>query len=186
MIGPSTDLCAAPDCSPTLGALVAMLTYTRATTLAAVDGLGTAQLDHQHDATANPIGALLAHIGAIEWAYLTGTLGDKPLSGEWERWGPLMRLGPSAWAAARGQTLSAHLDRLAAVRERTLSGLRSMDDAWLAQRTTLPWLRGPATNLWSWYHVMEDELNHRGQIRWLRARLSSRGTQESVESAAGG
>jgi len=24
----------------------------------------------------------------------------------------------------------------------------------------------------AWFHVAEDEINHRGQIRWLRARLS--------------
>lgn len=36
---------------------------------------------------------------------------------------------------------------------------------------TLISLREPTTHLWAWYHVMEDELNHRGQIRWLCARL---------------
>ena len=24
---------------------------------------------------------------------------------------------------------------------------------------------------WAWFHVAEDEVNHRGQMRWLRARL---------------
>ena len=24
---------------------------------------------------------------------------------------------------------------------------------------------------WAWFHVAEEEINHRGQIRWLRARL---------------
>jgi hypothetical protein len=24
---------------------------------------------------------------------------------------------------------------------------------------------------WAWFHVAEDEINHRGQIRWLRPRL---------------
>jgi hypothetical protein len=24
---------------------------------------------------------------------------------------------------------------------------------------------------WVWFHVAEDEISHRGQIRWLRARL---------------
>jgi uncharacterized damage-inducible protein DinB len=149
-----------------------MLTYTRATTVAAVAGLGPAEIDHQHDAAANPIGALLAHVGAIEWSYLATTLErEPPAVGEWAEWGPLLRLGPEAWAAARGRTLDEHLARLATVRERTLAGLRAVDDAWLMQQATLPWLRGPATHLWAWYHVMEDELNHRGQIRWLRARL---------------
>ena len=49
-----------PGYAPTVGALVAMLTYTRATTIAAVADLGPTELDHQHDESANPIGALLA------------------------------------------------------------------------------------------------------------------------------
>jgi len=24
---------------------------------------------------------------------------------------------------------------------------------------------------WAWFHQAEDEINHRGQIRWLRSRL---------------
>lgn len=27
-----------------------------------------------------------------------------------------------------------------------------------------------ANNYFKWFHVFEDELNHRGQIRWLRIR----------------
>jgi uncharacterized damage-inducible protein DinB len=151
-----------------------MLTYTRETTVAAVAGLGLAELDHQHDPGANPIGALLAHVAAVEWAYAAGTLEGGPAAAAWAAWGPLLRLGPAAWAAARGRPLDEHLARLAAVRERTLAGLRSVDDGWLERPPRLPWLREPATHLWAWYHVMEDELNHRGQVRWLRSRLPGR------------
>lgn len=168
---PSQLLVPAVGYTPLVGALVAMLDYTRRTTLAAVAGLDVAALDSQHDPAANPIGALLAHVGAVEWAYLTGTLEPGPPSpDEWAAWGPLLRLGPAAWAAARGRTVEEHAARLAVVRARTLDGLRRVDDAWLARRATLPWLREPFTHHWAWYHVMEDELNHRGQIRWLRAR----------------
>jgi hypothetical protein len=35
----------------------------------------------------------------------------------------------------------------------------------------------PAMNAhWGWFHVAEDEINHRGQIRWLRARLGTAAT----------
>lgn len=186
MTPPSKVLTPAPGYTPLVGALVAMLTYTRATTLAAVDGLTTEQLDHRHDAAANPIGALLAHVAAIEWAYLTATLdvGDPAsaagaaavatASAEWATWGPLIRLGPDAWTAARGVSLDEHVARLGEIRARTLDRLRAVDDAWLEGEVALPWLRGePATRLWMWYHVMEDELNHRGQMRWLRGRLAT-------------
>ena len=77
--------------------------------------------------------------------------------------------------ALRGQGIGTQLmkrvfeeaKRLGA-RRATLEGLAARDDAWL-ERT----LRAaPALNAhWAWFHVAEDEINHRGQIRWLRARL---------------
>jgi uncharacterized damage-inducible protein DinB len=88
--------------TPTIGRLVGMLMYARNTTIAAVQGLTVAQLDHLHDDQSNSIGALLAHIIAIEHAY----------------------------------QINVH---------------------------------------WAWFHVAEDEINHRGQIRWLRRRLPNRG-----------
>ncbi len=34
------------------------------------------------------------------------------------------------------------------------------------------WCAAPEMNAhWAWFHVAEDEISHRGQIRWLRARL---------------
>ncbi|MDQ6636074.1 MAG: DUF664 domain-containing protein, partial [Gemmatimonadota bacterium] len=55
-------------------------------------------------------------------------------------------------------------------RRLTLERLAARDNAWL-ERT----LRAaPAMNAhWAWFHTAEDEINHRGQIRWLRARLRS-------------
>lgn len=170
---PSLEMVPAPGYTPMVGALVAMLEYTRATTLNGVAALGTADLDHQHDERANPIGAMLAHVAAIEWVHAVQTFSLPATTEAWAEWGPLIQLGPAAWAAARGRTLDAHVERLRAVRERTLEGLRAVDDEWLTRTAALPWLPRPATNLWAWYHVMEDELNHRGQTRWLRGRLPS-------------
>ena len=47
--------------------------------------------------------------------------------------------------------------------------LARRDDAWLEEQS--PFREGqPANNHFKWFHVFEDELNHRGQIRWLRKR----------------
>ena len=51
--------------------------------------------------------------------------------------------------------------------------------SWNHRRATRDddWLEAPLAALprmnahWAWFHVAEDEINHRGQIRWLRARL---------------
>ena len=135
MPSPSFRLEPLPGYAPTIGRLVGILQYARHTTLAAVDGLGMADLDHLHDESSNSIGALLAHIAAVERGY---------------------------------QPLEHYVHELSETRRRTLEELAARDDAWL-ERT----LRAaPAMNAhWAWFHVAEDEINHRGQIRWLRGRL---------------
>ena len=158
--------------SPQLGSLVAMMEHCRASVLDSVVGLSTAALDHQHDEKANPIGAMLAHMAAVEWYYQVASIaGQQPTGSDWAEWGAFLRLTPATWAAAKGQTIEQHIERLALVRARTLSGLTTKDDAWLLDTFALPWAQEPANNHWAWYHIIEDELNHRGQIRWLKSRL---------------
>jgi uncharacterized damage-inducible protein DinB len=155
--------------APSIGRLVCMLGYARATTLAAVEGLTQPELDHVHDATSNSIGALLAHAAAVERVYQLLTFESRaPSDAEHDAWSPALRLGAEGRRALRNQPLSHYLDELATVRRTTLDALAARDDAWLEQP-----LRGaPDMNAhWAWFHVAEDEISHRGQIRWLRARL---------------
>jgi uncharacterized damage-inducible protein DinB len=64
--------------------------------------------------------------------------------------------------------LQYYTDELMRTREATLAALAQRDDAWLEA----PLRIAPGLNAhWSLFHVAEDEINHRGQIRWLRARL---------------
>ena len=68
---------AIPGYTPTIGSLVGMLRYARATTLAAVDGLTLAELDHLQDPQSNSIGALLSHFIVVERAYQVMTFEDQ-------------------------------------------------------------------------------------------------------------
>lgn len=146
-----------------------MLSYARSTTLAAVEGLTLADLDHLHDAESNSIGALLAHIAAVERAYQVQTFEDRSLSPqEHELWSAALKLGANGRQFLRGKALEHYLDELMSVRQVTLAGLAARDDAWL-ESSVRP---APRINVhWAWFHVAEDEINHRGQIRWLRGRL---------------
>jgi uncharacterized damage-inducible protein DinB len=155
--------------SPTIGRLVGMLTYARATTLAAVAGLTLAELDHLHDATSNSIGALLAHITAVERSYQILTFEERLLSPhENELWGSALKLGVDGRQSLRGYPLEHYLEALSSARTATLAALATRDDAWLERSlTSVPRINAH----WAWFHVAEDEVNHRGQIRWLRSRL---------------
>ena len=159
-----------PGYAPAVGRLVGMLSYARSTTLAAVDGLRVADLDHLQDEQSNSIGALLSHIAAVERSYQVLTFEERLLSPqENEVLGTALKLGDEARRSLRGYPLEHYLNNLAAVREETLKALAARDDAWL-DRSVVP---APRINAhWAWFHVAEDEINHRGQIRWLRARVS--------------
>ena len=158
-----------PGYTPTIGRLVAMLTYARQTTLAAVDGLTREQLDHLHDARSNSIGALLAHISAVERGYQLVTFEERePSATEMAAWGAALKLGDQGRREIRGHDVRFYIDDLTRTREATLAALAQRDDGWLEA----PLRIAPGLNAhWSWFHVAEDEINHRGQIRWLRARL---------------
>jgi uncharacterized damage-inducible protein DinB len=160
-----------PGFAPQVGRLVVMLTYARRTTLRAVQGLTVPQIDDLHDPESNSIGALLAQIAAIEVAYQCSTFERRGLSAaEQERWGAAMDLGERGRREIRGQELGYYRSMLDDVRAHTLRELAARDDDWL-EETTPFWAGQPANNYFKWFHVLEDEINHRGQIRWLRRRL---------------
>jgi len=158
--------------SPAIGRLVCMMTYARSTTMAAVQGLSMAELDHLQDAASNSIGALLAHCAVVERSYQVLTFEERMLSpAENELMSTALKLGDDGRRSLRGFPLEHYLDELAAVRRVTLEGLAARDDAWLERSVTV----APRINAhFAWFHVAEDEINHRGQIRWLRARLPKR------------
>ena len=148
-----------------------MLRYARQTTLRAVEGMIIAELDHLHDASSNSIGALLAHMAAVERGYQCLTFEDRaPSALERAGWEPATTLGDAGRRLLRDKPLEHYVHELDEVRRLTLEGLAACDDAWLER----PLRVAPAMNPhWGWFHVAEDEINHRGQIRWLRARLGS-------------
>jgi uncharacterized damage-inducible protein DinB len=160
-----------PGYTPTIGRLVGILAYARQTTLTAVEGLTMAELDHLHDDSSNSIGALLAHIAAVERGYQHIVFDERPPSAEeTAALEPALTLGAEARRLLRGKSLEHYAHELSEARRVTLAGLAARDDEWLEQSLRA----APAMNAhWAWFHVAEDEINHRGQIRWLRARLPS-------------
>jgi uncharacterized damage-inducible protein DinB len=176
MSSPSFRLEPLPGYTPTIGRLVGILLYARQTTLAAVERLSMAELDHLQDGSSNSIGALLAHIAVVERGYQCITFEERPLSAlEQAALEPALTLGAEGRRLLRDKPLEHYVHELSEARRLTLEGLAARDDAWLER----PLLAAPAMNAhFAWFHVAEDEINHRGQMRWLRARLRSAATSE--------
>lgn len=148
-----------------------ILLYARQTTLSAVAGLSIAELDHQQDGSSNSIGALLAHIAAVERGYQYITFEERPPSAqENAALEPALTLGAEGRRLLRDKPLEHYIHELSEARRLTLEALAARDDEWLER----PLIAAPAMNAhFAWFHVAEDEINHRGQMRWLRARLPS-------------
>jgi len=160
-----------------------MLKYVRTSTFGAVEGMTMKELDHLHDSHSNSIGALLAHIAAEERSYQVMTFEDRSLSSEENaQWSAALKLEADARRVLRGYPLDHYLDDLKSLRQVTLEGLAARDDEWLERSVT----SAPKINVhWAWFHAAEDEINHRGQIRWLRKRLPTEmSTREGTTAEA--
>lgn len=163
--------------TPTIGRLVAMLEYVRRTLLAAVQGMTRQQLDHLHDASSNSIGALIAHAVAVERYYQVLTFEERdPEPSRDPMWLAALELGDGARRVLHGRDLANYVDELFGTRAATLAALRARDDEWLERPLASAARMNPH---WAWFHVAEDEINHRGQIRWLRARVPEGSTISS-------
>lgn len=157
--------------TPKIGTLVSMMNYVRHTTLQTVEGLTVEQLDYLHDENSNSIGALLRHMTAVEVAYQLRSFENRSFTdAEKEIWGAGMELGDLGRAKIKGHTLEEYVQTLSEVRAKTLEEFAKRDDAWLQEPLQLQ--NGICWNrYWMWFHVFEDEINHRGQMRWLRKRV---------------
>lgn len=154
-----------PGYTPHLSRLVMMMTYARQTTLRAVQGLSTSQLDFLPHPEGNSAGMLLAHIAAVEEGYYLGTVEGRDV--DWDT--PARALGQKGREALKGRPLEHYLSELVRVREGTLKGFLGLDDTWLHATDTTRKMH--VNNYFLWFHVVEDEINHRGQIRLLRKLL---------------
>ncbi|WP_036746918.1 DinB family protein [Paenibacillus sp. UNC451MF] len=161
--------------TPQIARIVSMMNYARLTTLNTVKGLSMEQLDYVHDSNSNTIGALLLHLAAVELGYQLDTFHKrKPNAEETKKWKPAYELGDLGRKEIHGHPLDYYIDELNQMRQTTLEEFKQRDDDWLYEESPF-WGGKPANHYFMWFHVFEDEINHRGQMRWLRKRLPAIG-----------
>ncbi|MFH6603593.1 DUF664 domain-containing protein [Maribacter algicola] len=155
--------------------LVSMMDWMRATVLRSVDGLSQKELDFLLDEESNSIGAMLLHLGATERFYQIHTFDgrawgdfDKKDTDQWE---VASRLGQKGREIIKGNPLSYYTDNLEKVRERTKKLLKERDDSWLME-STMFFGNEPTNNYCKWFHVVEHESNHNGQIKYIKGRMA--------------
>ena len=156
--------------APQIGHLVSQMDYARKTTLDSIEGCTQEELYGLLSSDGNTIGALLLHMAAIERGFQIEFFdGRNPNEEEMEEWGAAYGLGARGRKEIVGHPLSFYIATLRRVRQKTLTVLADKPDEWLYEECR--WDGHPSNHYFIWFHVMEDEINHRGQIRLMRKAL---------------
>jgi hypothetical protein len=149
--------------------LLGILEDARITTLQVVSKISAEEVDWQFKEGWNTIGALLSHIIAIEHYFRIEFVEGRQLTvEEKEKWLPGMDMGPYIPQLIQNLPVKTYRNQLTQSRHMMIQALQDISFNKFTQR-----MEGydPVTgcNLaWALYHMVEDEIYHRGQISMIR------------------
>lgn len=145
-----------------------ILSDTRLTTILTVQKLTTKELDWQYKKGWNTIGALLSHIAALQHYFRIIYIENRTLTLEENDWLiPALDMGIYLPSLISGKTISNYLNELGNAQDKFLQSLSILtfeDFSKVLQSSDY----GENCNLaWILFHMVEDEIYHRGQISVL-------------------
>lgn len=154
--------------NPEIESMISMLEDLKRRVERNVKSLPQEHVDHLHDPKANRIGSLIMHLAAAEAYYQKYTFGesliDKKNKEEWEAG---MDLDNKGRDLLKGKPISYYLDIYNNVRNKTIEELRKRNDKWFKSTNA----GNSISNQYAWFHVMEHQSSHLGQILFLKKRL---------------
>ena len=154
--------------SPQIGAMISMLNDLKDRVEETVKNMSKYELDYLHDEKSNRIGSLIMHLAAAEKYYQVYTFENREFNDEEKKiWQVAMDLDQGGRDTFKGHEVQYYLDIYNEVRAKTISELKKHDDAWFE----LYPLKSDMTNHFCWFHVMEHQSSHLGQILFLKKRI---------------
>lgn len=154
--------------TPQIATLVSMLNNLSDRVERVVKDLDIRQTDHLLDEKANRIGALIMHLAAAEKIYQNLTFEHRRFNKEEEeKWQVGLSLGEEAREKFKGKPITYYLDIYKEVRKKTIEELKKRNDEWLEES----WPGSIMNNHFAWFHVMEHQSSHLGQILMLKKRI---------------
>ncbi len=154
--------------SPQIGSMISMLEDLKSRVESRVQNMSQYELDHLHDEKANRIGALIMHLAAAEKYYQVFTFEGRGFNEEEnEIWLDALNLGAAARDKYKGHEVQYYLDIYNEVRAETIAELKKRDDKWFEEIQP----SSDISNHYCWFHVMEHQSSHLGQILFLAKRI---------------
>jgi hypothetical protein len=162
----------ADTANPFKSQLIQLYSYSRVRLLKLVDGLQMHELDYNYDDKSNSIGTLLKHIAALEYYYQRALFENKVLTKNENAFWHGAKTGQLYLRLIKGNDLCYYTDLLQQTRRETFKLLEDKNDNWLFEPASVNY--DPPLNNYTWLiHVVEDEMNHAGQIKLAKLRLGS-------------
>jgi hypothetical protein len=154
------------DYSNDIGNMVSMLDNLKGRVERNVKNLDVDGTDYLLDEKSNSPGAIIYHLAATEAYYQIYTFEGRQFNDEEEKmWGTALSLGDKAREEFKGKPIQYYLDIYDKVRAKTKMLLKEKDDEWFAEDN------GTMSNHWAWFHVMEHQANHMGQLALITKRI---------------
>lgn len=149
-----------------IGQMISMLDNLKSRVERNVANLDQDGTDFLLDENANSPGAIIYHLAATEAYYQVYTFEGRGFNKEEsEKWETALNLGDKARKEFKGKPLSFYLDLYDEVRKQTKKLLKTKDDKWFKE------MNGNMSNHWAWFHVMEHQANHMGQLALITKRI---------------
>lgn len=153
--------------TPRIGLMVAMLEDLKVRITEQVVGLNQTETDYLFDEKANSIGSLVMHLVATEAYFQVESLEERQWTDDESAfWMIGAGLNDESKKQLQGKPIQYYVDLWDGLRLKTLAGLKTKDDAWFASN-----IDEEMNYHWAWYHVMEHQANHMGQIALVKNRL---------------
>ena len=149
-----------------IGQMISMLDNLKSRVERNVNNLDQKGTDFLLDDKANSPGAIIYHLAATEVYYQVYTFERRQFNKEEaELWETALNLGDKARQEYKDKPISYYLKIYDDVRKKTKELLKTKDDAWFAQGNS------SMSNHWAWFHVMEHQANHMGQLALIVKRI---------------
>ena len=146
-----------------IGVMVYMLEYLKSDIVSTTKGLNQIETDFQFDEQANSIGAIILHLAAVEATYQKTTFGVEVFNEYQKEEKELFELAidlSESKEILKDKPIKYYLDFYKKVRKKTLKEFKKRNDDC--------WTKG---NHWAWFHVMEHQAHHLGQIKLITKRF---------------
>lgn len=149
-----------------IGNMISMLDNLKKRVERHVKNLDQEGTDFLLDENANSPGAIIYHLAATEAYYQVYTFEGRGFNAEEkEKWEMALSLGEKARKEFRDKPIKYYMDLYDEVRKKTKKLLKTKDDYWFKTKI------GNMSRHWAWFHVMEHQANHMGQLALITKRI---------------